>query len=228
MNSGMIESPGVVRSLSGTSAGGSLVSKSLRMICIAGAIYVQGTVSAGAPLNVTPDTVIQTNSGYVISDIKAASAAIMELRRLTGMTWDQLARLFGVARRTVHFWASGKPLNAGNEEKLRRVLAAVRQIDRGTARANRDVLFTARSDGILPFDLLQNEQYNKVIDYLGDRGGRQRPRVSPLSKKELLSRAPLKPADLVNAIQDKAHRDTGRSRPARAVRVKGTSHGDKT
>lgn len=228
MNSEMIESPGSVRSSFGTSAGGSLVSKSLRIICIAGALYMPGTVSAGTPLNVTPDTVIQTNSGFVISDIKTAGAAIMELRRLTGMTWDQLARLFGVARRTVHFWASGKMLNAGNEEKLHRVLATIRRIDRGTARANRNVLFTARSDGILPFDLLQDERYSEATDFLGDRSARQRPVLSPLSKKELSSRTPLKPADLVSAIPDSTHREIGRSRPARAVRVKGKLHGDET
>src|SRR4030065_864926 len=36
--------------------------------------------------------------------------AIAEIRRLTGLTWGQIAEIFDVSRRTIHFWASGKPL----------------------------------------------------------------------------------------------------------------------
>ena len=83
-----------------------------------------------------------------------AGAVIGELRRLSGLTWDQLARLFGVSRRSVHFWASGKPMAPSNEEHLRRLLAVVRKVDRGSARANRAILLGADEDGISLFDLL--------------------------------------------------------------------------
>jgi len=39
----------------------------------------------------------------------------------------------GVSRRSLHLWASGKAMASTNEEKLARVLAVVRQLDRGTA-----------------------------------------------------------------------------------------------
>ena len=35
---------------------------------------------------------------------------IAELRSLSGLTWEQTARLLGVTRRSVHFWASGEVL----------------------------------------------------------------------------------------------------------------------
>ncbi len=228
MRSEVIESPSNMRSSIGTSAGGSLVSKSLRVIVIAGALSIPGTVSTGASAHMTTDPTVQTNGGVTVEMVQPASNAIMELRRLSGMTWDQLARLFGVARRTLHFWASGKALNAGNEERLHRMLATIRRIDRGSARANRDALFTAHSDGALPFDLLQAGKYGDVIDRLGEAGQRKRPRLSPLSPQARSSRVPMKPADLANALQDTVHRDVGRSRVARTVRTRRTSHGDET
>ena len=65
-----------------------------------------------------------------MADRRQTRAAVSEFRRLAGLTWEQLARVFGVARRSLHFWASGPPINAGNEEHLRRLLAVLRQADR--------------------------------------------------------------------------------------------------
>ena len=52
----------------------------------------------------------QTTAGAVVPSAQPAGAAIGELRRLSGLTWDQLARIFSVSRRSLHFWASGKPM----------------------------------------------------------------------------------------------------------------------
>ena len=62
---------------------------------------------------------------------EATRKAVSELRRISGLTWEQLAGLFGVSRRAVHFWASGKPLNATNHQRLMRVLDVVRGADVG-------------------------------------------------------------------------------------------------
>ena len=35
---------------------------------------------------------------------------IFELRRLTGFTWDELALLLSVTRRSLHLWANGGPI----------------------------------------------------------------------------------------------------------------------
>src|SRR2546428_13805112 len=99
----------VIFSASGTSSGGNLIGRSLRAMCIAGALSIGGTHSAFAsshhPLH---ELASQTNSGLTAEQKAPAGPAIMELRRLSGMTWEQLASLFEVTRRTVHFLASGK------------------------------------------------------------------------------------------------------------------------
>ena len=49
-----------------------------------------------------------------------------ELRRLTGLTWDALARVFGVSRRAVHLWANGGRMKDANARQLAGLLAQAR------------------------------------------------------------------------------------------------------
>ena len=83
----------------------------------------------------------------------ATRRAISELRRISGLTWQQLGQLLGVSRRSVHYWASGKPLNAGNQKRLMRVLDIVRTAYRGSARGTRAALLDA-GEGTTPLDML--------------------------------------------------------------------------
>src|SRR5918996_4642559 len=48
------------------------------------------------------------------SDLPTTAALVLELHRLSGLTWAQLASVFGVDRRAIHFWAAGRPMSAGN------------------------------------------------------------------------------------------------------------------
>lgn len=146
--------------------------------------------------------------------------AIGELRRLSGLTWDQLARLLGVSRRSLHFWASGKPMTPRHEERLQRLLAVIGTIDRGSASATRAALLGPGGDGLIPFDLLAAGDYDRVSSLLGAGGARQ---VSPPrpSKAARAARAPQPPEALLGALQDRIHRDVGGARPAKSMKVRG-------
>lgn len=181
-----------------------------------------GTSSSHAPstevLSRPPRPVEQTTVEAVTVRADSGGAAFAELRRLTGITWDQLARLFKVSRRSVHFWASGKSMNQSNEEHLRRLLAVIRKIDRGSASANRAALLAVHEDGSIPFDLLVAEQYERVAALLGPGEARrvQTPKVSP---EAMSPRAPPPPEELVDALQDRIHPASGRLLTANPVRV---------
>jgi hypothetical protein len=54
----------------------------------------------------------QTTSGTKAAEAPSEAGALSELRRLSGLSWGQLARALGVTRRTLHFWASGKAICA--------------------------------------------------------------------------------------------------------------------
>ncbi len=100
---------------------------------------------------------------------------ISELRRRSGLTWKQLGQLFNVSRRSVHYWASGKPLSASNEQRLMRVQEVVRTADRGCARRTRMVLLNA-SEGTSPFEMLADQRFDEARDALGQ--GLARPILS--------------------------------------------------
>ncbi|MBD2359761.1 XRE family transcriptional regulator [Anabaena minutissima FACHB-250] len=170
-----------------------------------------------------------TSSGLTIPSTSSAETtriALNQLRKLSGLTWDQLARLFDVSRRSLHSWASGKPLSRFNEEQLNRLLATVQYINCGSVSLNRSLLLTPSIDGRLPFDLLIAGQYEEVKRILGSGNAPQRPKLAPLSEDARTSRMPPNPADLVDALQEPIiHREVGRSRPARAVRSRRNGSG---
>ena len=146
--------------------------------------------------------------------------AAMEVGRWSGLSWEQLARLMGVARRSLHFWASGRPLSPAREERLMRLLAVLRQLDRGSARANRSMLLSVCADDTLPIDLLAEGRFAEVVELLGPGIGRMTTQPASLEKQELISRRPPPPEVLVDALQDRVHRETGVARVVRASGVK--------
>jgi DNA-binding transcriptional regulator YiaG len=162
-----------------------------------------------------------TTSGVTTASTSSPDAtqkALSELRRLSGLTWDQLARLFNVSRRSLHFWASGQPLSHFNEEHLNRLLGTVRYIDQGSANLNRSLLLHPDSNGNPLLDLLVVGKYEEFKRIVGSDNAPRRPSLGFLSRNAHTAYIPQNPADLVDALQEPIHHEVGRSRPARSVR----------
>ncbi|OKH55602.1 transcriptional regulator [Calothrix sp. HK-06] len=170
-------------------------------------------------------TVLSTSSNYATQTTEATRKATNELRKLSGLTWEQLAKIFNVSRRTLHFWASGQRLSSFHEENLNRLLGTIRYIDRGSAGINRSLLISPGSDGKPLLDLLAIGEYEKVKQILGQGNTPQKPRLVSLSEDTRISRMPPNPADLVDALQDPIHRDIGITRPARTSRKRRNDSG---
>jgi DNA-binding transcriptional regulator YiaG len=207
----------------GTSGYGDLpLSKDWEIFRIGGTLAIRGTSSSEALcVRMKGSAAEQTNSGLAAIDTTmTTSSAIAELRRRSGLTWDQLARLFGVARRSIHFWASGKALNAANEERLSRMLAVVRYVDCGTAQSTRAALITAQNDGMIPLDLLAKDRFDEVKARLGGGPQRSMPALIPLSTTAWEARMPPPPDERIGALHASVHREIGKSRVARTVKVK--------
>jgi hypothetical protein len=210
-----------------TSAAGTFFSSQSREPLVVGLIVVGvGTSTQALPAIVAfqagrPQQ--QTNSGFSIELREPAPTAIVELRRLTGFTWEQLAHLFNVSRRSVHFWASGSKMTGANRAHLDSVLDTVRLIDRGFMTENRAALLATRDDGATLLDQLAAGNYDVVISALGH--GRQRvagiaTAFSPAAKA---ARLPRPPEELVDASQDRVHEDAGPVRAGRGVRTESGS-----
>ena len=178
--------------------------------------YVHEFESTASSLGYQP---LKTWNGDKNVSGESTGHAISEIRHISGLTWEQLGQLFGVSRRSVHFWASGKPLNSANEARLMQVLDIVREANRGYARNTRAALFQA-TDSIIPFDLLVSERFEEARELLGKQASHEIAHRTKLSAATLAARQPLPPDELVGALQNRVHREQGKSRSARTVRNK--------
>ena len=155
-----------------------------------------------SPFDTRPLASHWTSSGSVLEVLAPRPGfgdAVLEVRRRSGLTWEQLASIFKVDRRSVHLWASGRPMSALNAERLNRVLAVVRRADRGTASVTRAWLLTPDRFGQLPLDLLREGRFDEIAM---PGAANPRPRPGPLSEAAAAARAPRRPGDLVGARQD--------------------------
>jgi DNA-binding transcriptional regulator YiaG len=150
--------------------------------------------------------------------VKSTQQAVNELRKLSGLTWEQLATLSNVSRRSVHFWASGEALSSANEEKLNRTLDAVEYVSRGSASSNRSLLMGIADDGKSYLELLAAGEFDRVKHLLGAGNATTKSKLGQLSLAAELLQVPPNPADLVDALQDSIHREVGKSRVAKSVR----------
>jgi transcriptional regulator with XRE-family HTH domain len=159
-----------------------------------------------------------TSSGIAVIGEANDANRLMELRRLTGLTWEQLARVFNVSRRTLHFWAAGKAQKNVNEQKLQSILATMRQADLGDARHNRAALHALGSDGKRPLDLLAEGRYAEAAAELGIRQNvrLQPPRVS--AEVSAARRPILPPVILADTRQETVHRDPGKVVSVRRIK----------
>lgn len=90
---------------------------------------------------------------------------VKALRELTGLTWEQIARLFGVSRRSVHLWAAGGKLSAANEELLAEVVDIIRGIEASSPERVRHELFRVRSEtGLSVYDELRSRHASTSSD----------------------------------------------------------------
>ena len=210
-----------------TSAAGTFFARQLQEPLIVGVIVVGiGTSTQALPAILAFQAARpqqQTNSGVSIELREPVPTVIVELRRLTGFTWEQLAHLFNVSRRSVHFWASGSKMTAANRAHLDGVLDTVRLIDRGSITENRAALLATRDDGATLLDQLAAGNYDIVISSLGHGRQRVASATTTLSPAARAARLPRPPEDMVDALQDRVHEDAGPVRAGRSVRTESGS-----
>lgn len=221
------------RHLESTTAFGPMLARNAAPLVIGLMLATPGT-SSGAPLppklpgvsDRSPSAAPVRRAARTGTDTEPSPQArlpdaIAELRRVSGLTWEQLAQLFGTSRRALHFWAAGKRMSAANAEHLQRLVAVLQQVDRGSASANRSALLSP-SRGTLPFDLLARHDYESAVRALGPGPDPARTRPSRMrpSAATLAARGPRPPGQLVDALEGQVH-GSGRIRKVRSVKVRG-------
>jgi hypothetical protein len=100
------------------------------------------------------------------------SELIVELKRLSGLTWAQVSEVFGVKPRALHYWRAGEPVSGENHERLGAVVAMLRFIDRGTREENKRLLLSEAVDGKTFFELAKEGELQAIRDHAGEGIGR--------------------------------------------------------
>ncbi len=153
-----------------------------------------------------------------------ARQALNELRRMSGLTWAQVARMFSVSRRSVHFWASGRPMSSEHEEHLHRLLGLVRGVDASAESVRAALLAVVDGDQVIEW--LARREYARVAGALGAVSGVGMSRPStprtPLSTTASEGRRPLPVDVLANSEVHVSRPIEGRGRAARTRRSRGS------
>lgn len=100
-------------------------------------------------------------------DSRSDTEVTQWLKSSSGLTWDQLARVFGVSRRTVHLWANGGRINAANAEALREFAAIVAQHKGTAADVTRAALLEVGADGRSLIDRFRSSRDDRASDVSG-------------------------------------------------------------
>lgn len=73
------------------------------------------------------------------------------LHRRSGLTWDELARIFDVSRRTVHAWANGSRMNQAHAARLSDIAASIEIFAHPSPDQTRAALHAPAASGVSPY-----------------------------------------------------------------------------
>lgn len=169
------------------------------------------------PVPVKQETTSATPSLVVdpLPPLPTIPDAVFEMRRITGLTWDELAGVFGISRRAIHQWANGSSLKPENIRLVHDVLIVLRTVARFSAEETRAALLAPLVDGQTPLQLLHARQFEVVTRLLG---AGERPAfatsgqiASPVDKPH--------PAAFLSGLQDRPVKPATASRVAKTIRA---------
>lgn len=114
------------------------------------------STSADYALPILPvGTQTQPVGALLIDEQQSRGSAVYELRRLSGLTWDELAEMLGVTRQAANDWANGKPMKPVNAQKLRALLEGFHALPRMGAAEVRAALLAPLPAGGRAIDMLR-------------------------------------------------------------------------
>ncbi|SDH33557.1 hypothetical protein SAMN05421505_11471 [Sinosporangium album] len=127
----------------------------------------------GSDIAISPDMVHEAAAVAI-----GTADLVQRLHEISGLTWEQLARLFWVSRRAIHHWAVGGTMNSANIRRLSHLLSIVGELPGSTPADRRAAIFVPRENGRSLYDELIQRSDTETIN------------------------APLPPENLLGALHD--------------------------
>jgi len=98
-----------------------------------------------------------------LSTAQSAAQQISSLRSLSGLTTDQIARLMGVSRRSIHNWINGSSMALNHAERASRLLAVIRALPGQSPEERKAVLLDSHSGQSMFHKLLTEQSHDARI-----------------------------------------------------------------
>ena len=106
------------------------------------------------------------NLGIDLTDLIALPSneeLLEEVKDRAGLTWEQVGRLLGVSRRSVHKWLRGETMASSNEERLHRLKELVVAAEAGNGFSTRNRLLD-RTNGLSAFELFRSGRMEDALN----------------------------------------------------------------
>ncbi|MEE4212771.1 MAG: hypothetical protein V2I43_26290 [Parvularcula sp.] len=116
---------------------------------IFGSIVVSETRNLHHHVPVERQAVEQVDAAHLVENIK----------RVSGLTLEEIAPLAGVSRRSLQHWLRGDPISARKENRLRDLSIAIDEIAAETEEPLRPVLMARAPNGLSAYDLLASGRF---------------------------------------------------------------------
>lgn len=113
-----------------------------------------------------PESASRGRSKRTESSETAAQILLAEIRATTGLTFEEIAPLMGVSRRSVQLWRAGEPISARKEVRLRNLVECLRDLAKHDPGKARQMLFDRTVDGLRPYDVLSEGQFDIAFSML--------------------------------------------------------------
>lgn len=161
-----------------------------------------------------------TNTGLLNRLFKihppSTPVALKEIKSATGLTWQQLAKVFNVSPRSLHLWMGGETLDSSHQERLYQLLTISRRLPFVEPYQNRAFLLYPQENGTVPFDLLVACDDEAFISCANCASSNTIP-----TRSAGVDRQPLPPSVLMDASQETLHIDIPGRRTVKAVKRRG-------
>ncbi|MFF1606170.1 helix-turn-helix domain-containing protein [Amycolatopsis sp. NPDC058278] len=102
------------------------------------------------------------------------ASSIRRVHASSGLTWDEIARLVGVSRRTVHNWIQGARVSSANARTLSRVCTTLEREDKGDPASTRAHLLAPRLGGMSPYERMLARRLDNEPKHVDDFNPSQR------------------------------------------------------
>lgn len=112
---------------------------------------------------VTPKIAGNNRSIANKTDHRTTAVRIKEVRQATDLTWEQLAKMFGVSRRSVHLWASTGKMNAQNEQVLGTIERVISQLKNMTPQQRRSAILDSSNGQSILAKIKSGRPENQIV-----------------------------------------------------------------